>query len=44
VAGGFFQEQTRKRKKRVGNRAGFDLRNDVLESGQARQKFDRDRR
>src|SRR5207244_1786920 len=44
VAGGFFQKEPREREKRVGDRARFDLRDDVLKSRNARQKFDGDRR
>jgi len=44
VAGGFFQKEPRESEKRVGDRARFDLRDDVFKSRNARQKFDSDGR
>src|SRR6266446_7002835 len=44
VASGFFQKEPREREKRIGDRAGFDLRDDVFKSRNARQKFDSDGR
>src|SRR5438128_12108925 len=38
LAGGFFQKEPREREKRVGDRARFDLRDDVFKSRNARQR------
>ena len=44
VPGRFFQKEPREGEQRIRDRAGLYLRDDVFESRQARQKFDRDRR
>ena len=41
ISPGFFQEQAGQNKKRIGNRPGFDLRNNIFEYALAREKANR---